>query len=138
MRDAIAWSYDLLTLPEQALFRWLGVFVGGVALEAAEALVAGVGDVSSFVAGDLSGGLVLEGLSVLVDHRLLRRDESDGDVRYVMLETVQEFGDERLSDFPGLLPFSNTTETIYEKVVGGWSGHWHRHLIHQFVGADEP
>ena len=36
MRDAIAWSYDLLTPEEQACFRHLAVFVGGCTIEAAE------------------------------------------------------------------------------------------------------
>ena len=37
LRDAIAWSYELLDPPAQALFRQLSVFVGGCTLEALEA-----------------------------------------------------------------------------------------------------
>src|SRR5262249_25579052 len=41
LRAAIAWSYDLLTPAEQALFRQLGVFAGGVSLEGVNAVYGG-------------------------------------------------------------------------------------------------
>lgn len=83
MRDAIAWSHDLLSIEEQVLFRRLAVFVGGCTLEAAEA-----------VAG---GGDVLEGIDSLVAGSLVHvEDDPHGDPRYVMLETIREFAREHL------------------------------------------
>src|SRR5215207_1006872 len=85
MRDAIAWSYDLLPSEEQLLFRRLAVFMGGCTLEAATALAGGGID-------------VLEGISALVASSLLRQEDgSGGESRFLMLETVREFGLERLA-----------------------------------------
>ena len=87
MRDTIAWSYDLLETEDQALFRRLAVFVGGFALEAAEA-----------VAGGSNPAGTLEGIASLVDKSLLRHvTGSDADPRYGMLETVREYGLEQLA-----------------------------------------
>jgi predicted ATPase len=96
MRDTIAWSYDLLTPAEQVFFRQLAVFVGGFALEAAEAFSAAVtdatGDLQSFAPYE-----VVDGITSLIDHSLLRQSAASGDEpRYTMLETVREFGLERL------------------------------------------
>ena len=44
LRNTIAWSYNLLSVEEQRLFRRLSVFVGGCTLQAAEAVCAGAGD----------------------------------------------------------------------------------------------
>ncbi|HEV2124748.1 MAG TPA: tetratricopeptide repeat protein [Chloroflexota bacterium] len=89
MRDAIAWSYDLLLPDEQAVFRRLAVFAGGCTLEAAEAVV------------NVDSGLelaVLDGISSLVDKSLVIRVEGpDGEPRFTMLETVREFGLEQLA-----------------------------------------
>jgi tetratricopeptide (TPR) repeat protein len=86
MRDAIAWSYDLLSSEEQALFRRLAVFAGGFNLEAAEAV--------AFPGAALP---VLDGVVALVEQSLLRQMAgSDAEPRYQMLETVREFGLERL------------------------------------------
>ena len=89
MRDAIAWSYDLLTADEQALFRRLAVFVGGFTLEAAERIAGAPGS------QDVS---VLNGIASLVAKSLIQMIEgADGDPRYQMLETIREFGLEQLA-----------------------------------------
>jgi non-specific serine/threonine protein kinase len=89
MRDAIGWSYDLLSPEEQSLFRRLAVFVGGFTLEAAEAIGASEGDPAVDV---------LEGITSLLDKSLLRQEVGlDGEPRYGMLETVRDFGLERLT-----------------------------------------
>jgi predicted ATPase/class 3 adenylate cyclase len=86
MRDALAWSYDLLSLDEQTLFRRLAVFAGGFTLGAAEA-----------VAAPNEGLAVLDGVVALVEQSLVRQMPGDHDEpRYRMLETVREFGVERL------------------------------------------
>ncbi len=89
MRNAIAWSYDLLSNEEQALFRRLSVFVGGCTLAAAEAVAA---------APDNHEIDVLDGIASLVSRSLLQSEEGpEGETRYRMLETVREFGLERLA-----------------------------------------
>lgn len=83
LRGAIAWSWDLLDELGQALLARLSVFRGG-------ATYAHIDEVCS---PDLPGE-VLDGLSDLVDHSLVRRTDTD---RFTMLETIREFADEQLS-----------------------------------------
>jgi predicted ATPase/DNA-binding CsgD family transcriptional regulator len=86
MRDAIAWSHDLLSAEEQTLFRRLAVFVGGCTLDAAEAVC------------EEPGLDVLEGITALVNQSLVRRTEPQGVApRFGMLETVREYANGRLS-----------------------------------------
>ena len=89
LRGTIAWSYDLLPLSEQRLFRALGVCVGGCTLADAEAIVAGL---------VLAPADLLAGVAALVNSSLLR-GESDraGTVRVAMLETIREYALELLT-----------------------------------------
>ena len=86
LRNTIAWSHDLLASEDQILFRRLAVFAGGAALEAAEA-----------VANPERALNVFGGLDRLVEQSLLRSGAGPNDEpRFTMLETIREYGLERL------------------------------------------
>jgi predicted ATPase/DNA-binding winged helix-turn-helix (wHTH) protein len=88
LRAAMDWSYDLLTVAEQKLFRRLSVFVGGCTLEGAEAVCDTKGDL------DLD---LLDGITSMVDKSLAQQVEpSKGESRFVMLETIREYALEKL------------------------------------------
>ena len=100
MRDAIAWSYDLLTPIEQTLFGRLAVFVGGFELRSAESvcrlLNAEGGATSPFRLPD--GITMLDIVHSLVEKSIVRQVDGQeaAEPRYRMLETVREFGLELL------------------------------------------
>jgi predicted ATPase/DNA-binding CsgD family transcriptional regulator len=97
LRAAIAWSEQLLTPAEQRLFRWLSVCVGGCDLEAAAALGAAAYQAGADADATISDVSVLAGVSALADHQLLGQvEQSDGEPRMLMLQTIREFGLERL------------------------------------------
>ena len=88
LRNAIAWSYDLLDSGQQQLFRRLAVFVGGCTAEAAEYVCS---------AANQLHGVIPEELEALVDKSLLRMEEQEeGELRFSMLQTLREYGLERL------------------------------------------
>ena len=87
----IDWSYQLLDVGEQTLFRRLGVFVDGCSLEAVATVCSTEGG-----PGDLPFD-ALDGLTALVDKSLLRQEAgTDGAPRFVMLETIRAYALERL------------------------------------------
>lgn len=85
MRAAISWGYNLLDETDKQLFATLSVFRGGFSVDEAERIC---------------GGDVLDGIGSLIDKAFLRRDPGsrDDDPRFVMLETIREYGLECLSD----------------------------------------
>ena len=86
MRGAIAWSEDLLSPWEQRLFRTLAIFAGGFTLSAAKAVVL-----------DPETDL-LDGIISLADKGLLQPlPGSAAEPRFGMLETIREYGWERMA-----------------------------------------
>ncbi|MBT3271372.1 AAA family ATPase [Candidatus Poribacteria bacterium] len=89
LRALVDWSYRLLDEPQQALFARLSVFAGGFTMEAAE-------DVCAF--GGVEPWDVLDLLLQLVDKSLVIVEEGQSGPRYRMLETLREYGLERIYD----------------------------------------
>jgi predicted ATPase/DNA-binding CsgD family transcriptional regulator len=83
LRATLQWSYDLLSTEEQRLFRMLSVFVGGCSKAAIEALCTATGE---------EADLMFNGIKSLLDKSLLQQfEQSDGERRLLMLETIREF-----------------------------------------------
>lgn len=89
LRATVDWSYDLLSVAEQAMLRRLSVFAGGWTLEAAEAVCADE-QTRSYEVLDL--------LTQLVNKSLVIADEQEGEIRYRLLETIRQYAQEKLRE----------------------------------------
>jgi predicted ATPase len=88
LEATVDWSYDLLSEAERHVLRALSVFPGGWSLEAAEEVCSG---------DDVEKDDMLDLLSHLVDKSLVVvEDDGAGGRRYRYLETVRQYGRERL------------------------------------------
>jgi predicted ATPase/class 3 adenylate cyclase len=90
LRAAIDWSYELLGAAEQRLLARLAVFSGGCTLEAIEQVCSG-DPVEPEAVVDLVTGLVARSLVVAEHHDL--------GTRYRLLETIRQYGEERLAEW---------------------------------------
>jgi predicted ATPase len=93
LRQAVAWSFDLLDETEKALLQRCSVFAGGFDLESACA-VAGPDESDDYAVLDL--------LDSLVRKSLLVADRSTGQTRFSMLETIRQFAEQQLADSDGV------------------------------------
>lgn len=87
---AVEWSYDLCSEPERSLWASCSVFAGEFDLEAAEYVCSN---------DELSADDVLSGIVGLVDKSILVRVESGHLSRYRMLETIRQYGLQRLAEY---------------------------------------
>jgi len=89
LRGAIQWSWDLLDPGERHLFARLGIFVGGAMFAQVETVCC---------QGTELGTDVLDLITGLVDHSLVRQSEVDGEPRFRMHLTIRDFAVERLEE----------------------------------------
>jgi tetratricopeptide (TPR) repeat protein len=145
LRDAIAWSHDLLTEEEQVLFRRLAVFAGGFTLEAAEDVSRGVEESGALWARrgvepelfDSSTSRLLDLVMSLIDKSLLtQRAGPDGEPRFRMLETIREFAWEQLVESDEVasirtahaVAFVSLVEAAERELAGPRQGDWLKRL----------
>ncbi len=96
LHKTLDWSYELLDPEQQVLFRHLGVFPGSWTLQAASAIA-----LSEMPTATLDD--VLECVESLLDHSLVKqapytKDSLPGAIRFYLLETIREYGQERLEE----------------------------------------
>jgi predicted ATPase/class 3 adenylate cyclase len=96
LRDAIAWSYELLSEGEKEVFSVLSAFAGGFTLAAAGRLCA------------LSEEAAQEAIDALAQASLIRREDTEDNTRFMFLETIHEYARERLER-------STTAESVLER-----------------------
>ena len=89
LRATIDWSYEFLSEPERQLLVRLSVFAGGFTLEAVEAVCAGE---------PIEVDDVLDLLATLVARSLVVAATTGADTRYRLLETIRQYGEERLAE----------------------------------------
>lgn len=111
LRATLEWTYELCTDSERHLWRIASVFAGGFTL----ASVAAVSDAG------LGEAELLGALTGLVDRSVLLRREQDGTLRFSMLETLREYGLDRLA------------ASGEEPVVRGRFLGWYTRLVEEFV-----
>jgi non-specific serine/threonine protein kinase len=87
LKATVDWSYGLCSPEEQVLWDRLSVFKGGFTLEAAEEVCSG---------GLVARADVLGLIAELVDKSVLIREGRNGSTRYRMLETILQYGYDRL------------------------------------------
>ncbi|HEY1643053.1 MAG TPA: LuxR C-terminal-related transcriptional regulator [Streptosporangiaceae bacterium] len=97
LRSALDWSYALLTETERAILRRVSVFAAPFTAAAAAALLAGWTPAGSTAAA-ATAAQTAAGLAGLAEHSLLTAVAGPDSTRYRALETIRQYGAERLAE----------------------------------------
>jgi predicted ATPase/class 3 adenylate cyclase len=118
LRAAIDWSFELLAGAEQAVLARLAVFAGGRTLEAAEAVCGGEG---------IDPDTVFELLAALVARSLVVAEDKGPDTRYRLLETIRQYGEQRLEAAGETEPWRTRHARYYGDLLRRARDHAHDH-----------
>jgi predicted ATPase/DNA-binding NarL/FixJ family response regulator len=105
LQATLDWSYDLLPAPEQAMWQRASVFAGSFDLDAAEAVCAD------------DAGAVVDLVDQLVAKSILRRSPGGDPARYRMLDTVREYGQQRLRETGGAQTLARRHRDFYARLA---------------------
>jgi len=109
LQDTLTWSYDLLSPHEQAMWQRASAFAGSFDLEAAEAVCAGDG---------VATGAILDLVDQLVAKSILRRHPGGDPARYRMLDTVRDYGQQRLREAGQAQAVGLRHQDFYARLAG--------------------
>lgn len=111
---SIGWSYDLCTSTEQQLWGRLSVFTGSFELEAAQ----------DICGNGLGPDELVDLLASLGDKSILMRTETDGVIRFRLLETLRAFGRERIEEAADYQDLRRRHRDWYHRLVVEARAEW--------------
>ncbi|UYF94071.1 protein kinase [Rhodococcus aetherivorans] len=114
LRWCIDWSFELCTAVEQRVWGRVAVFAGSFDLDAAEQVCG----------ADMAAGEVLDTLTALVDKSILIREEAGSVVRFRMLETLRDYGVEKLEQSGEDIAVRRRHRDWYEALARAAEAEW--------------
>jgi len=114
LRWSIDWSFELCTAREQVVWGQLSVFASSFELDAAEQVCG----------ADLASGDLLDTVSALVDKSILVREEHGAGVRFRLLETLRDYGHEKLEQTGEIVSLRRRHRDWYERLALAAEAEW--------------
>ncbi|WP_378270654.1 LuxR C-terminal-related transcriptional regulator [Amycolatopsis pigmentata] len=121
LRACIEWTHGLCTSAEQSVWAQAAVFREGFELDAIDAV---------YLAGpehdrDSPHPPVVDIVASLVDKSILIRDERGTRVRYRMLETIRQYGEERIQETEDWTALRRRHRDFYADLLARAEADWH-------------
>ena len=115
LRATVTWSYQLLSPQHRLLFDRLSVFAGGFTLDAAQSVCAG---------GVVEVDDIIDLIGELVDKSMVTSQRSGSTTRYRLLETLRQYGEERLDERGETAAVRDRHLAHYRDIAFGIDAQW--------------